>query len=41
MAEANNAAVCLEYALFQICIVSSSSSDMHDVDMENTGLVMH
>ena len=41
MAEASNAAMCLEYALFQICIVSSSSSDMHDVAIENTWLVMH
>ena len=41
MAEANNAAMCLEYALLQIYIASSSSSDIYDVAIENTWLVMH
>ena len=41
MAEASNANVCLEYALLQRYIASSSSSDIHDVVVWNTWLVMH
>ena len=41
MAEASNATMCLEYALLQIRIASSSSCGMYDVAIENTWLVIH